>query len=160
MIAIRTEPSACKLAINTVATLSAQCVEGGTFWPALPGPPGVLARLTGTPHICERTTLWDCPSGGQGAPQGPLKVACQDFGDHVPSSVFVQPLPARIRRDRARARSCRQGRGRLSALQYRTDCPPERPTRAPADHTGGRGLHPRSTRRDSRGEPAGHPRAP
>src|SRR5439155_20279375 len=40
MIAIRTELSACKLAINTVASLSADCVEGSAFWPALPGPPG------------------------------------------------------------------------------------------------------------------------
>src|SRR6059058_5033856 len=49
------------------------------FGPPCAGRRDVLAGLTGTPHIRGRTTLWDCPSGGQGAPQGPLKVACQGF---------------------------------------------------------------------------------
>src|ERR1700712_253082 len=53
-----------------------------------------------------------------GAPQGPLKVASRGLCD-VSCSFVIQSVPVGIRRNRACARSRRQGCRRLPALQYR-----------------------------------------
>jgi hypothetical protein len=62
---------------------------------------------------------------------------CEGFAD-VPCSVVVQPVPYRLRPDRACARSRCQGGRRLSPLQHRTARFRREEPRAPAYHAGGR----------------------
>src|SRR6202049_852068 len=70
----------------------------------------------------------------------------EDFVKYVSCSFVIQSVPAGIRRNRACARSRRQGRRRLPSLQYREVRPQQRPAREVANHAGGGGFYPRSTR--------------
>src|SRR5262249_42561388 len=135
MIAIcNAHPPATSERSNTVPALAAQSVGGGAALRADAPDPGRSSALQAFLRGCGEVPILDStgpagairPSAGQGVPRGPLKVAYEDF-ENVPSSVSIQPVPARIRRDRACARPRRQGCRRLPALQHRADRLSEQP---------------------------------
>src|SRR5947209_6655815 len=81
--------------------------------------PSWVARRVPSPHMSLDHPGSDYSSAPAWlrAPRGPhSKSLAKGFERHVPSPVTVQPLPARFRRNRTRARSGEQGGGLLSAV--------------------------------------------
>src|SRR5262245_42172298 len=102
MIAIcNAHPPATSERSNTVPALAAQSV-GGRLAGGRAGS-GRSSALQAFLRGCGEVPILDStgpagairPSAGQGVPRGPLKVAYEDF-ENVPSSVSIQPVPARI----------------------------------------------------------------